>query len=734
MEGLTDPSLPPLIDEARETLAATHPNAYAAAAVAPNAFISLSPMTHDPLYPSRLSSDRRIWRVAVVYDFIPKREPARYLPTAADRIGYAIALRALAKHQLFAPISQSAADDLVELLHIPRSRIVVTGAPAEDVFAQAPRVRAERPARHLLVVGGGDPRKNPEVVIRAHAKSGLLQRMGVPLVIAGSYGVAERQTLQALGHAAGGRADLVEVPGHVTEAALLNMYALAHAIVCPSRDEGFSLPVVEGMAAGLPCLASDIPAHRELVTDASARFAPDDDAALGAALERVVQDAPWRDAMLQRQAYVWPRFRASEVGRRFWDAVQVEPSPARPAILRRLKPRVALLSPLPPDRSGVADYTAATCGPLGELVDLHLFTETADPVAMPNVSSVRPLSALPHLTPGFDRVVSVVGNSHFHLRIFEYLLRYGGACIAHDARMLGFYAVLLGSDKARETASRELGREVPQMELDAWCADERDLKAMFLGEIVAAARPLIVHSRVTMALASDRYGVTPAHVPFSIYHPSTAAQLAPRARAAARERLGLAPEQVAIVTLGFVQKDKAPEECIHALEQLRRWGVNAVLHFGGSRENIPDRGAALDALARSLGVSDYVHYAHGFVSKQTYDDYLAGSDLAIQLRTYGLGGLSGALLDCAAAGLPTVTNASLAEAVDVPSYIRPVPDGLSPFLMAEALVGLLENGRDVRLEQERATFCQARSLSSYAYRLCGALDLSVVDRAQRTAA
>ena len=46
---------------------------------------------------------------------------------------------------------------------------------------------------------------------------------------------------------------------------------------------------------------------------------------------------------------------------------------------------------------------------------------------------------MPALSGGFDRVVSVMGNSPLHIGIFHRLLRYGGACIAHDSRMLGFY-------------------------------------------------------------------------------------------------------------------------------------------------------------------------------------------------------------------------------------------------------------------------------------------------------
>src|SRR5262249_54521870 len=155
----------------------------------------------------------------------------------------------------------------------------------------------------------------------------------------------------------------------------------------------------------------------------------------------------------------------------------------------------------------------------------------------------------------------------------------GGACIAHDARMLGFYRILLGQERALAVAAKELRRAVTEAELDDWLADESKLEALFLGEIAEAAAPTIVHSSVTARMFPERYGVTAAYLPFSIYHPWLPEELTQHRRTEARVRLGLATDDVVIATFGFVHASKAPEECVWALEVLRGWGIPASLHF-----------------------------------------------------------------------------------------------------------------------------------------------------------
>jgi glycosyltransferase involved in cell wall biosynthesis len=277
---------------------------------------------------------------------------------------------------------------------------------------------------------------------------------------------------------------------------------------------------------------------------------------------------------------------------------------------------------------------------------------------------------------------------------------------------------------------------VTEDDLNRWLADEGTLEALFLGEIAQSSSPMIVHSQITARMVRERHGIEPTYIPFSIYRPWNPSALTPSARAAARSRLGLPEGEVIVATFGIVHSSKAPQECVWALDVLRSWGIPASLHFVGGADSFPDETADLRRLVASLGLTAHVRFAGShFVSEQTYRDYLAGADLGVQLRTYGLGALSGAVLDCAGAGLPTVTNVSLGDAVGVPSaYFRKIPDALSPVLLAESLADLLEKGvTSHRPEADRWAYAQSRSFHAYARMLCDAVALDIPARARQVA-
>ena len=119
---------------------------------------------------------------------------------------------------------------------------------------------------YVLWVGSLEPRKGLGTLVAAAAK--LARRGEAPtLVLAGYAGWRNTNVISPGDRAALGEA-LREV-GRVPEPELQALYAGATVFAFPSLHEGFGLPVLEAMAAGVPVIASDIPAIREVAGDAA---------------------------------------------------------------------------------------------------------------------------------------------------------------------------------------------------------------------------------------------------------------------------------------------------------------------------------------------------------------------------------------------------------------------------------------------------------------------------------
>jgi alpha-1,3-rhamnosyl/mannosyltransferase len=184
-------------------------------------------------------------------------------------------------------ISQRTKADLVALYGLPDEKIVVTPLAADAAFAPG-GTRGD----YVLLSGSIEPRKDPLVAVEAARAAGRT------LVVVGP----ERD--RAL--AAELRARGADVRGYVPKEELVRLVQEAAALLFPTRQEGFGLPVVEAMASGTPVVATPDPAVREVAGDAVAYAEPRE---FGAVLERVLADPErWSRAGLERaKAYSWER-------------------------------------------------------------------------------------------------------------------------------------------------------------------------------------------------------------------------------------------------------------------------------------------------------------------------------------------------------------------------------------------------------------------------------------------
>jgi glycosyltransferase involved in cell wall biosynthesis len=178
--------------------------------------------------------------------------------------------------------------DLVrDRLGVSADRIYVCppGAPSWKTIGQVPNVPR---SGYLLFVGTLEHRKNVGALLDAYQT--LLGRMpSIPtLVIAGRATPDAREWLWRLG--APPLAGRVRYMGYVADSERERLYAGARLLVLPSLDEGFGLPALEAMSAGVPVIASNRGSLPEVVGNAGLLVDPTDVAALAAALERFACD------------------------------------------------------------------------------------------------------------------------------------------------------------------------------------------------------------------------------------------------------------------------------------------------------------------------------------------------------------------------------------------------------------------------------------------------------------
>jgi glycosyltransferase involved in cell wall biosynthesis len=194
-----------------------------------------------------------------------------------------------------------------------RLTIVPSGVSSPAVGAPAPgSARAHGLAGdYLLCVGALEPRKDPELLLRAFARA-RADGLGAALAFVGAGRLRSRL------HGPG-----VHVLGHVSPAELDGLYAGALALVMPSWHEGFGLPPLEALARGTPAVVSDLPVYAETLGRAALRFPAGDERALVAALTRIAADAPLR-ARLVREGQRMLSGRTWEVAARGTRAVLAE--------------------------------------------------------------------------------------------------------------------------------------------------------------------------------------------------------------------------------------------------------------------------------------------------------------------------------------------------------------------------------------------------------------------------
>ncbi|MEO5924360.1 MAG: glycosyltransferase family 1 protein [Bryobacteraceae bacterium] len=185
-------------------------------------------------------------------------------------------------------ISGASRTDIHEVYGFPLDRIDVA-EPGVDPELLALQRRPSEPM--VLYVSTLHPKKNHERLIDAFAEFRVLHPQ-YRMVLAGLFGSHHEAVKQRIAHHR--LEEWIHITGWIPRADILDLYSRASIAVFPSLFEGFGIPVLEAMAAGVPLITSDHPPMSEAAGDGAMLFPATDPKSLTACLNRLASDAELR--------------------------------------------------------------------------------------------------------------------------------------------------------------------------------------------------------------------------------------------------------------------------------------------------------------------------------------------------------------------------------------------------------------------------------------------------------
>jgi glycosyltransferase involved in cell wall biosynthesis/SAM-dependent methyltransferase len=285
--------------------------------------------------------------------------------------------------------------------------------------------------------------------------------------------------------------------------------------------------------------------------------------------------------------------------------------------------RVAFFSPLPPARSGIADYSEALIQSLKLLVDLEVFSGPHQP----------------YDPARFDIALYHVGNNAHHGFVYEAALRHPGVVVMHESNLHHLMADLTIKRGDWDAYLRECAYQGGEAAL-AFAERVRKLEVgpdyegvPMTKRILAASRGVVVHSRfMREEMRAAGFAGPTAVIPHGAWIPQAD-------RNGFRHKLGLDEATPLVGIFGYLKPYKRITESLRAFRRLLRLVPNVKMILVGE----PHAEFPVEAMIRSMGLAANVRVL-GFAPIGDFVGYLGACDIVINLRFPTVGESSGTLL------------------------------------------------------------------------------------------
>lgn len=627
----------------------------------------------DPLSIGELEPN--IITASTLYDLIPFIYSNEYIKDEKTRNFIFRKMQYLKKSNLLITISNSSLVEAKEILSLDDNQIINCSLGIDSIFKINKYTQLEVldfrkkygiNKKFIFYVGGIDFRKNITGLIEAYSYLPSFIKTDYQLIIIVSDVFSSVEPyLNLYSKRYNLEKNQLILLNKVPEEELIKLYNLCSLFIFPSFYEGFGLPILEAMACGAITICSNTSSMPEAIGNRDALFNPK----VSSEITKKMFDALTNEDFgisLKRHAknhitnFTWENT-AKKVLSTFENSVKISNNTKQNFMLN-YKKKMAFISPLPPEATGLSDYSAQLLPNLSHYYDITLiinqkivkddWLEATFPIQ--NVEWFIKYNA------NFDIILYQFGNSNFHYYMLKLLKLFPGVVVLHDFFLSGLYnwidifvpnekgilsRALYYSHGFKSLLKQKKGNR--QLIIDNYPCNLYVLKRS-LG--------IIVLSQHTINLAKKWYGNNITKKFKLINHVAYVNKnLDQEIKNINKEKLGFKKDDFLISSFGFIGESKLYHRIIEAISNSSLSKNKFYIIFVGG--NYDDNyNSVLFKLIKESNLSTNVKFT-GFCDPEMFKSYLLATDIAIQLRSKSRGETSGCVFKCLSYGIPTIINA-----------------------------------------------------------------------------
>lgn len=622
--------------------------------------------------PPPLSKNQGYLQAVILYDLIPYIFRDHYLdPNPTIKSWYLNRLSSLQNFDLLLTISEATRQDAIKFLNLPQENVVnILGAsssnfrkidiPPNKKFELLTRLDINRP--FLFYLGGNDFRKNMSGALKAYAllPHDLINQHQLVVNDVGDETIFRKQARNL-----GLKDEDIIITGRISEDDLIMLYNLCKIFVFPSLYEGFGLPVLEAMCCGAPVLASNNSSLPEVVGRTDALFNANDPNSIATTINLALTNLDFRNELSIYGLENSKKFSWENSAKRAWQAIEDKHKHAQHRRIftanknKTTRPRIAFLSPLPPQQSGISEYSAQLLPYLGKFFEIDLYIEPGSLQITDSNLRLFPTYPSTELLLNRDQYATAVyhhGNSPFHAHMVSLEQKFPGVVVLHDF----FISHLMQNIHKPEN---EFLEELDYSHGLKSLIDYQLKKSKIVWDwpinwrVLRYARELIVHSTYHQQLLNKYYRNSwQPRLNIINQFRNVEPEVDISSREKIRSKLGINKDDFVFCSFGIVSEQKMNDRIVEALSFIKHpYYQKCQLIFVG---DCPDKVYLqnLNTKIQKFGLQDRVRIT-GYVKPEEYKSYLVSADAAIQLRQNSRGETSRAILDCMANGVPVIINA-----------------------------------------------------------------------------